>query len=85
MRVFALVLSLSLAIAAASAQTATPDSENGRYNFNPIADRVLRLDGRTGQVSQCSQSDAGWTCKAVPDGGRHWRLRLLAYRARTRR
>ena len=67
MRVFALVLSLSLAIAAASAQTATPDSENGRYSFNPIADGVLRLDGRTGQVSQCSQSDVGWTCKAVPD------------------
>jgi hypothetical protein len=68
MRVFALVLSLSFAnVAAASAQTATPDSESGRYSFNPIADGVLRLDTRTGQVSQCSRSDAGWTCKAVPD------------------
>ena len=68
MRVFALLLSLSLAnVAAASAQTATPDSENSRYSFNPVADGVLRLDTRTGQVSQCSQSDAGWTCKAVPD------------------
>jgi hypothetical protein len=28
---------------------------------------VLRLDTRTGQVSQCSRSDAGWACKAVPD------------------
>jgi hypothetical protein len=68
MRVFALVLSLSLAnVAAAFSQTATPDSESGRYSFNPIGDGVLRLDTRTGQVSQCSRSDAGWTCKAVPD------------------
>jgi hypothetical protein len=68
MRLFVLVVSLSLAaVAAASAQTATPDSENGRYSFNPVVDGVLRLDTRTGQVSQCSRSDAGWACKAVPD------------------
>jgi hypothetical protein len=68
MRMIVLVLSLLLAnVAGASAQTATPDSESGRYSFNPIADGVLRLDTRTGQVSQCSRSDAGWTCNAVPD------------------
>ena len=68
MRLLALALTLSLAsFAVASAQTATPDSENGRYSFNPVADGVLRLDSRTGQVSQCIRSDAGWTCKAVPD------------------
>ena len=68
MRLFALALMLSLAgFAAASAQTATPDSENGRYSFNPVADGVLRLDTRTGQVSQCSRSDVGWACKMVPD------------------
>src|SRR5215472_14750533 len=51
MRLFAVALTLSLAAAAAaSAQTATPDSENGRYTFNPVADGVLRLDTRTGQV-----------------------------------
>jgi hypothetical protein len=54
MRLLALALTLSLAdFAAASAQTATPDSENGRYSFSPVADGVLRLDTRTGQVSQC--------------------------------
>jgi hypothetical protein len=43
MRLFALALTLSLgAVAAASAQTATPDSESGRYTFNPVADGVLR-------------------------------------------
>ena len=68
MRVLALALTLSLAaVAAASAQTATRNNENGRYSFNPVADSVLRLDTRTGQVSQCSRSDAGWTCKVVPD------------------
>jgi hypothetical protein len=68
MRLLAVTLTLSLAaVAAASAQTATPDSENGRYSFNPVADGVLRLDTRTGQVSQCSRSDAGWACKVVPD------------------
>ena len=68
MRRFALAVTLSLtAFAAASAQTATPDSENGRYSFNPVADGVLRLDTRSGQVSQCSRSDVGWACKMVPD------------------
>jgi hypothetical protein len=68
MRPFAFALTMSLAaLAAASAQPATPDSENGRYSFSPVADGVLRLDTRTGQVSQCSRNDAGWTCKAVPD------------------
>jgi len=68
MRLFALVVTLSLAaLAAASAQTATPDSKNGRYRFNPVADGVPRLDTHTGEVSQCSRSDAGWACKLVPD------------------
>src|SRR5262245_7300072 len=68
MRAFAIALTMSLAaLVATSAQPAMPDSENGRYSFNPVADGVLRLDTRTGQVSQCSRSDAGWTCKAVPD------------------
>jgi hypothetical protein len=68
MRRFALALTVTLAnFAAALAQTATPDSENGRYSFNSMADGMLRLDTRTGQVSQCSRSDAGWACKVVPD------------------
>src|SRR5262245_65014971 len=68
MRAFAIALTTSLAaLGAASAQPAMPDSENGRYSFNPVADGVLRLDTRTGQVSQCSRNDVGWTCKAVPD------------------
>jgi hypothetical protein len=68
MRLFALAIAIPLAaLTTAAAQTATPDSENGRYRFNPVVDGVLRLDTRTGQVSECSRSDAGWACKLVPD------------------
>jgi hypothetical protein len=68
MRALALVFMLLLAhFGVASAETATPDSENGRYSFYPVADGVLRLDTRTGQISQCSRSDATWACKLVPD------------------
>lgn len=48
------------------AETA-PDSENGRYTFSPTADGVMRLDTKTGAVSNCSNSSSGWACYAVPD------------------
>ena len=48
------------------AETA-PDNENGRYTFSPTADGVMRLDTKTGAVSNCSNSPAGWACYAVPD------------------
>ena len=68
MRLFTFAVTLSLAtFTVASAQTTTPDSENGRYTFSPVADGVLRLNTRTGEASQCSRSEAGWACKAVPD------------------
>jgi hypothetical protein len=53
-------------IGAAGAQ-AVPDSENGRYALSPVADGVIRLDTRTGAVSTCTNSSAGWACYAVPD------------------
>ena len=46
---------------------AMPDTENGRYALSPLADGVLRLDTRTGAVSTCNNSGAGWACYAVPD------------------
>ena len=67
MRRFTLAITLSLAaLTTASAETATPDRD-GRFSFNPVADSVLRLDTRTGQVSECSRSRVGWACKLVPD------------------
>ena len=44
-----------------------PDTENGRYALSPAGDGVLRLDTRTGAVSTCNNSGAGWACYAVPD------------------
>jgi hypothetical protein len=44
-----------------------PDTENGRYALSPVADGVIRLDTRTGAVSTCNNSGAGWACYAVPD------------------
>ena len=32
-----------------------------------LPDGVLRLDTRTGAVSTCNNSGAGWACYAVPD------------------
>ena len=44
-----------------------PETENGRYALSPDGDGVLRLDTRTGAVSTCNNSGAGWACYAVPD------------------
>jgi hypothetical protein len=55
-------------IGAATAQS-MPDKENGRYALAPVADGVIRLDTRTGTVSTCTNSGAGWACYAVPDEG----------------
>ena len=60
-------LASSLAgIGAASAQ-AMPDSEKGRYSMSTVGNNVIRLDTRTGAVSTCNNSGAGWACYAVPD------------------
>lgn len=61
-----LILGFVLLPAVALAQ-APPDSENGRYTFSPVADGVVRLDTRTGQVSHCRRGDTGWACQVVPD------------------
>ena len=53
-------------IGAAAAQP-MPDAGNGRYTMSQVADGVIRLDSRTGQVSTCSNNGNGWACYAVPD------------------
>jgi len=44
-----------------------PDTENGRYTLSPAADGMIRLDTRTGAVSNCNNNGTGWACHAVPD------------------
>ena len=63
----AAILALGLAGAKAAPPLAMPDTENGRYALSSTPDGVLRLDTRTGAISTCSNSGAGWACYAVPD------------------
>ncbi len=44
-----------------------PDSENGRYTMQPSGDSVIRLDTRTGAISNCTNSPSGWACYVAPD------------------
>jgi len=57
---------VGLGMSGAAAQS-MPDTENGRYALSPAADGMVRLDTRTGAVSNCSNSGTGWACHAVPD------------------
>lgn len=52
----------------ALAETALPDNENGRYTFTPTNNGVLRLDTRSGRVTNCNDKGGnGWSCVATPD------------------
>ena len=65
--IVAVVVAVGLAGAGVAAGPAMPDTENGRYALSTTPEGVLRLDTRTGAVSTCSNSGAGWACYAVPD------------------
>jgi len=67
MRLFILVFTLLLAIPATTSAQTTPDSENGRYSSYPLADGVVRLDTRTGQMSRCGRCQSGRACTTIPD------------------
>jgi hypothetical protein len=58
---------IGLGAAGAAIAQSVPEIENGRYSLAPVADGVIRLDTRTGAVSTCNNSGAGWACYAVPD------------------
>jgi hypothetical protein len=60
-------LACCLAVTGPALAGAAPDTENGRYGLSPSGDGVLRLDTRTGAISTCNNSGAGWACYAVPD------------------
>jgi hypothetical protein len=56
------------ASALALCSTGAPAQErDGRFTMVPTADGFLRLDGRTGVVSQCVKREAGFRCDAIPD------------------
>ena len=61
------VLAFCLAGTGHALAGALPETDNGRYALSPTGDGVLRLDTRTGAISTCNNSGAGWACYAVPD------------------
>jgi hypothetical protein len=63
----AIAAMLCLAGIGGAAAQSMPEAENGRYTLSPVADGIIRLDTRTGAVSTCNNSGAGWACYAVPD------------------
>src|SRR5665213_637464 len=65
--VAAAALMSGLAANSAAVAQPLPDAGNGRYTMSPVADGVIRLDTRTGEVSTCNNSGNGWACYVVPD------------------
>jgi hypothetical protein len=67
MRAIIAVLLLGLAAGVTPALAEHPgESENGRFSFKEVPDGILRLDGRTGQVSLCSRVTE-WACRTLAD------------------
>jgi hypothetical protein len=54
-------------IAVAAVAKAQQPANDDRYVYNTVADGVLRLDLKTGEVSLCNNPQAGWTCRVIPD------------------
>jgi hypothetical protein len=65
--IVALICLVAPAFAPVLADDETPDSDHGRFSFSKVADGLLRLDLKTGEVSLCSQRAVGWACQAAPD------------------
>jgi hypothetical protein len=42
-------------------------AEEGRYSFHRMGEGFIRLDSRTGELSQCGWAASGWSCRTVPD------------------
>src|SRR5262252_9942469 len=66
MRAIAAVLLLALASGAPALAQGAPESDNGRFTFKEVPEGILRLDGRTGQVSLCSKVGE-WACRSLAD------------------
>jgi hypothetical protein len=54
-------------LAAALAWPALAGDEDGRYRMVPTADGFLKLDTRSGAVSECKPASDGYRCRLVPD------------------
>jgi hypothetical protein len=60
-----LLLGLAAGVTPALAEHAG-ETDNGRFTFKEVPDGILRLDGRTGQISLCSRVTE-WACRTLAD------------------
>jgi hypothetical protein len=63
----AVATAVGVAAVMAFAGESLPDTDNGHYTLSQTRDGLLRLDTRSGQVSNCTHDDTGWACRVVPD------------------
>ena len=61
------IAAATLAAPVAGAQPTAPENGDARFSFHRAGDGYMRLDQRTGQVSNCNRRPSGWQCQVVPD------------------
>jgi hypothetical protein len=61
------IAAATLAAPVAVAQPTAPENGDARFSFHRAGDGYVRLDQRTGQVSNCNRRPSGWQCQLVPD------------------
>jgi hypothetical protein len=66
-KTFAVIIATLCLSTPVFADDAPPDNGGGRYTFNKVADGLVRLDSKTGEVALCSQRTVGWACQAAPE------------------
>jgi hypothetical protein len=63
----ALVLASVLLASLAPGLARAEEAGAGRYTMSPTQDGYLKLDTRTGDVTECRRSDQGYRCMLSPD------------------
>jgi hypothetical protein len=57
---------VAFVIAALTGPAGAEDAD-GRYRLSPTPDGYLKLDSRSGAVSECKRGPDGYQCRLVPD------------------
>src|SRR3954449_10654140 len=60
---------LTLVVFATAALTGAAGAQegDGRYRLSPTPEGFLKLDSRSGAVSECKRGPEGYQCRLVPD------------------
>ena len=61
------MLVLGAFVAVALTGPAGAEDGDGRYRLSPTPDGYLKLDSRSGAVSECKRGPDGYQCRLVPD------------------